>query len=865
MVGFSWGSSGHPHCQEVFQDWLDQWDRLAQPYLAPDGNLEEARRIASTVFRSKRDPAFLDGIYGAMATGARVDARLAGRAETLSQEHESPLQEVLARRRYQYSAYLDGDGVLGDPSSQRTQLQTFPAFFRSFPISFFNKGAPRMGIPDDAQLFGMFLGDAEIRQHFPEGYEFPFRHLHQAFAYIRYYLRGTDLFITEIQSEVFGKLKNPDQKKRYRQWAKFLLMAFEEFAQTPGVFVTAPQRIVIAGKDYQARRWVGGEFSENLFRMLYQQLPGQTGYQAVSNLKNAFEWAEQVEETALIPISDGWQRVLDPNKRSLLEVQFAAALKRQAMSSLAVEKAHWEYYRDGFLESISPPLNEDAKVGLDLSPLIKVRAREVSPLENTAMSQGLLALYAYARAEVPREFDSLLNGSFTWIGPGEQKQANGLFYHNDSLGRHPMIRLPGPSYWLGVKGGGLANLRVNSGGSGVYTVVTPNVESERLPVYLLQEGEKATRVTSHRYWGGMEFNEGQRTFENMVGLRAYLAANDPGLAGVVPIPVRLMDIAELPVWRNGQLTLLPIKDYQDQYLQGRRPRLVTLQAIHRSPFRLDQTVKDLLFPDGPRTLDSIKELLQERFSLLYEAFGYSMVVPEGWNNTEAPQPLVDEAITRASLKLIRELAAANPHASQSIATLIEERLLKTLAWVHGSGGHLGGTSLSLVDSGVEGGDFSVTFLDPPVGAPGGGSMDIRNLSLAGEINDLDANIHLPWLTPSFEYTEAEKTFLLKSLQKEDLVLWQNAVYWYRHLLLGRELRPRQALVLYPFGKPGETVRVVPIQFDQGEERERWVLTLNHLPAALTLPMTEIARFVEPHHGEIYRQAFESSATKVKDK
>lgn len=225
--------------------------------------------------------------------------------------------------------------IIGDPTAKKRHVQVFPAEFRMFPISFFSRDLNdnSLGIPRDAQLFSMILKPEERRKYLSNYLvndleELEGLHLGGAFGYLRFYVRGLDVVVTEIQSDHYSKIRNPEFRKRYEHWSRELLLAFELYINE-NYFKKkniVKGRIILAGEDYQLRRWPSKILAQEedlklevpgidagLTRIIYRDLPALLGYRQVDQIDYAIEWPGHMKEKSdrLTPLVIGKGWVLD--------------------------------------------------------------------------------------------------------------------------------------------------------------------------------------------------------------------------------------------------------------------------------------------------------------------------------------------------------------------------------------------------------------------------------------------------------------------------------------------------------------------------------------------------------------------------
>jgi hypothetical protein len=713
------------------------------------------------------------------------------------------------------------------------------------PVSFFKTGNPRVGIPDDAQLFSMVLPDEVLRRDF--GVDIRYAHFENSFAYIRFYLRGDDVVVSEIQSELYRKIKDPALRSRYEHWSRILLLAFEDYIEKKYIAPRGGGRIVIAGEDYQQRRWKENKLDPGLGRIIYRDLPALLGYVPIADIDHAPEKAghlEGDEAEVPVPIEKGWSRAasgtteidgpLRAGMRALLRTDEKNRFAHGADMLLAASRS---------LPAIEPaPAFESSRREV-IAGFEAVPQRRRSLAELPGMSPDLIHAYAQTLNFLPPFlFETLLRPDMTLISRaivgdethGRDASSGSLVVrpvHQDTAERHPRVEarpLEGDANEkrsVGFKGGG-ARADVPFGYEN-YELAKPS-DGTKLPVYRVVDRTTGLPPStgSHSFWGGQSRADAEIEFMNHVALHRLMLAVDGGPAAAA-IPYDIGEADVLPVWTTlGTVFLTPV-EYAARYLNGEQAGLAIFRAVTRSSIRI------VLAAESLSSWRQIDRFLEEVYAVWGEKLDHV---------AEKPDP---SASAESEMAYLLRVYERNKDAAERIIRKIEEKTLRTLGAVHGAGGHLGGSAHDFYESD----DGGFIFPEKPIGAPTGGAPEMRNMTVAGEFMDLDRSIFLPWFRrPDLgaDWTAPHRA-LLPDMQRDDLIYWGSSMYWMRQLLRGRRLKPGHELRQYPLGNPQTSGLIsVPLTYDLDGERAlelvRWVGGPD-------------GRFVEHQHARIYNESF----------
>ncbi len=114
--------------------------------------------------------------------------------------------------------------VLKHGDKKKERIKFVPATFRAFPGST-NVTAARVGSKDN--VFAMYLPTNDFREVKRSLKVSTGEHIPGAFAYILFREKEGVFQITEIQSDVYGKMNKRSLREKYKHWSKQLLAVFE--------------------------------------------------------------------------------------------------------------------------------------------------------------------------------------------------------------------------------------------------------------------------------------------------------------------------------------------------------------------------------------------------------------------------------------------------------------------------------------------------------------------------------------------------------------------------------------------------------------------------------------------------------------
>jgi hypothetical protein len=142
----------------------------------------------------------------------------------------------------------------------------------------------RRKIPSDNLLFGLFADDSALVDEFADQVPSRYGHVPSALAYARFYLRGDDILVNEIQSEVWGSLATRRLREHYKRWGTLLLLLLEQAIVT---MYGKQTRFLIVPPEYIKLRWQ--KIAPTVVNRIYSDLPGSLGYETHASPAYAIE------------------------------------------------------------------------------------------------------------------------------------------------------------------------------------------------------------------------------------------------------------------------------------------------------------------------------------------------------------------------------------------------------------------------------------------------------------------------------------------------------------------------------------------------------------------------------------------------
>lgn len=334
--------------------------------------------------------------------------------------------------------------------------------------------------------------------------------------------------------------------------------------------------------------------------------------------------------------------------------------------------------------------------------------------------------------------------------------------------RHPSLRfsMPNGERWnslvVGIKGGGLRSLNDD--------LIAPPQGEWRFPAYVRrQQSSRDIVLSTHELWGGMQLHEAVGEFTTTLSFQAFLRRHRP--EGKLPMatPIDVGVLHHVPLWNEDEVRWVsPIEFLRDhaQYTSDRRRALATFRSLGITEVRMLQLVDRVFLHERPQNATRLvlQEQIVSALRYLYAIHGESLVVPKA----QLSKP--GEAISpREVLRFLHAVYTSNKAAASRIRAQVAEPLVWAHGLMHRNGGDLGGLHIKKGNH-----EF---------GAFGGGPAALRNLSIAGEMRDIDTQIRVPNMPTSG--VDSNGMYQMQGVRKQgDLVMLADSLYWLDKILFG---------------------------------------------------------------------------------
>ena len=395
--------------------------------------------------------------------------------------------------------------------------------------------------------------------------------------------------------------------------------------------------------------------------------------------------------------------------------------------------------------------------------------------------------------------------------------------------RHPTLKLLGEHGAFSMKGAGRRSLELNDD-------LSPSI-------FAVQKSETA----SHRVWGGLLEKSGRYEFLNHLWL--WDLGQRAGLNPSIAIPIDVGWMEQAPIRPQGEKAnrteLTSMKEIVNGDLAKAPDRIVQFRTFSKSPYRvlaLQQVIHDS---------HAFTELAKPLLEALYAAYDEKLK----WIGDP---PLTNDYAAR--YRFLHAVYLANKPAADRIANEFDRRTLETIGFLHGLGGHFGGISTQVFESP----NGEIFTIERPIGAPSGGSTQLRNVSLAGELRDLDENVFIPGLKKSewSQYADILENSL-REFQRQDLKQWQETHAQFKGFLFGKTGVPRGTeFPVYTFGDPKFGSGIILRPFGHSElERARSAYLDEDLRQSTSINVgvdNPNELFISSRHRELYLNGFQAA-------
>lgn len=237
-------------------------------------------------------------------------------------------------------------------------------------------------------------------------------------------------------------------------------------------------------------------------------------------------------------------------------------------------------------------------------------------------------------------------------------------------------------------------------------------------------------------------------------------------------PIDVAALHHVPIWAGESVRWVsPIEFIRDSVKYSYEPEraLAILRSIGVTEVRMLQLVDRVFLHERPKgaTRAVLQDQILSSLRYLYAIHGESLVNPDA----ELGRP--GEAISpREVLKFLHDIHVANRSAAVRIRAQVAEPLLWAHGLMHRHGGDLGGLH-------IKKGDLEF-------GAFGGGPAALRNLTIAGEMRDIDTQIRVPGVESLGSNIGMYQ--MAKVRRQGDLIILADSLYWLDKVLFGERRR-----------------------------------------------------------------------------
>jgi len=667
------------------------------------------------------------------------------------------------------------------------------------------------------------LNDSDIDPNVPE-----------AFGYLRYMTDSSGAVrIVEIHNDLYDRLSCAELKERYKDWQHELFDGFIEYVRTSGDMQTAAtdereeafnahttRTIIIPPAGIMIEH--APEIDSALLIERYQELPSCIGF----TQQTIPDDTEQVVE--LPPFQEGLVLAIE----SPIESRISTDCSR--IRELIRLYGELETFPEQNLPLPPLSLPRERLNAPTLYPSFELVSATEVPFENF-LSPSLLYQYSQYEqfAEPYRQIlDAITGKDFTLISRGFEGGMNddwavipdtslepGVYFfpvQSELQNRHPSLRIvlvdesgKQNGFHIAIKGAGVAEKGENS--------VFELPEGVSAPIYKTA----GARVASHRWWGGLPFEEAYGEAANGLALFWHIEESHPTLKNRAPFPLRISVPTMLPVWReeeDGETTeWLPQPEYMKMILAGleggseqkkkndvhddsevftaqhditgnessfkealsvfyHELPFATLLTVTPSDVRIATMVDRIFYgrsgcgSDMRSQLDDINKVMR----FFYHEHGFVLREPE--KNVPFERDTLSLPII---LNYLRQLSDLNKENAETIYNRLSKDTLAIIRSVHDRGGHFGGGRFKVEEGDVE------AVGDETVGIGWGGALALRNFSIKGGINDF-ADCRFPWASLYSPFCEPEIPKYGEKLRKFDLIYFAETEQWLRLILFGAD-------------------------------------------------------------------------------
>lgn len=620
----------------------------------------------------------------------------------------------------------DGERILYSTRDKELRIKLFPCICKEVDCS----DAPSALGKLERRAYGLFLPPEDYRRLEPSIVGKKHDHVNSALGYIYFYDSIERTYISEIQSDVYGRLSERSLRERYKHWAEILLLAFEHcFNESrrrlnEGILkVSVPFRLAVMDSDWAKRRWPtmitgdrtagsrerphleGAEILEGiapaLAEHLYEKVPAKLGFH-----KLPVEEPFALERSPLdedVAIRNWWTRIPGMEDQHPFRNQFAEVLQSgnsevcgiELLNNLFVEWYYGDFERHGLPRSWRAGFSfriggRDLRSAIE-PPLYPVPQRQIKFDTIEGLTPAMIEEWRRALTlEWVRPIVAGLPNDFTWVTRGDHAGiCSGLW---DSFERAGSDSSPNDRVVYVVDREFSPALRiaapVDSGSGKVSLVLDGACDGGR---FYWDDPHDNPRLFPFQHddcsgiaW--LELSAATKSFVNTLSLRWLFSRVSSHEEPPLPVPLDIGIFESVPTWRSGQVTWQSVASFMNSYAGsiGSDSLGCTYRYMERCDVRWSEFIRSIL-PGWEHNfkVDPLASLMTG-LSLLYESFGKDFSAP--------PAPIYPDAARRLRDlgPLLSLIAAHNGNAGQEIYHQIERKLTLLVGAIHGAGGHLGG-------------------------------------------------------------------------------------------------------------------------------------------------------------------------------
>lgn len=760
---------------------------------------------------------------------------------------EAPLHSKVLQLRPE----AEGQVLEGFPSaSEHSNL--FSADFRCVPYLL---ARTLMGAHKSAQYFAAFLPDPHqsVASQIAKG--MAGKHVYGAFCYLRFYEEDDTILITEIQSDEWRKINDRFLRQEvYYDWPVVLLSSFEAFLSS--CFPERRLTLAIADSEYIKERWRLWDrpdpdpfeetfegIADSVASFFYEKLPAQLLYVRSDDPLQTRE--NNLRDKNLV-IQRPWKKVLEPGQGAAP----GAIAPFAALVSAEVDRMGDEYraMESAFADQPGPELIDPSR-GYKIILRVNGHTPRTDEEQERAFFQALNDFPYKPGGSCPSDLNHLEQEGAALMGESREMLPHEVYpvcpeltdiqaqeiarspeatilSGNEFLSRTecPVFRIPP----IGISAAGNGLITGALGGDGVaFSIVTSPQEIEPALVGLMPTEQGFVPFSMNFFGGGalpleklassrmkdiLEYSPAlvasetqhagrfvlhgvskEAVIERFVSLLGFCKLSSGAsyiLDGTLPVPYCASNFVGLPVVKSESNLNLRFSPVQNPLGQ--------LRTLSTTNIRLSTFLTQLLiFGYYSRMVpgEIVKELIDGMLEFLYALNGEQLVKPD------ATPALPDNTVSIGStFRYLQRVYEANSEAADRIFHRISVPTLGFTGIVHRMGGFLSAAPLSSIDR--KKGPKEIDFRnDLFFNWASPSEFSLNSIDITGTIHNTTFASHQPWINLTRRGTDIPEEEQ-QEYRRIDLEEWNNAMFWFRAVLRGMNMKNGEKVVDYPFGRPG---------------------------------------------------------------